>query len=237
MDGKMKLARVVTALIVLGATTGAFAQGPDARAALEAKAAAAYNAKKWQDAESAFKQLVAIEPARFDYRQDLANAQLNLGHLPDALTSVDAAIALAEKSAKGTSAEAAKAKAALANMLVTKGNIFLKQRKTPEAIAAYEKAAPLAANPATAYFNLCAVHYNAGNMKGAAAACDKAIAADPKKADAYFIKGSVLFADAKMQNGKIVPSRDAMAALQQYLVLAPNGPHAADVKAMIDATK
>jgi len=235
MGWTMKLTRVLTALLVLGAPTGAFAQNPDAQAALEAKAAAAYNAKNWQEAESAFKQLVAMEPARFDYRQDLANTQLNLGHLPDALASVDAAIALAEKSARGP--DAAKAKAALAGMLVTKGNIFLKQRKQPEAIAAYQKAASLAANPATAYFNLCAVHFNSGDMKGAVAACDKAIAADPKKADAYFIKGSVLYADAKVQNGKIVPSRDALAALQQYLVLAPKGAHVDDVKAMLDATK
>ncbi len=235
MGEKMRLTRVVAALLVLGATTGAFAQAPDARAALEAKAAAAYTAKSWADAESAFKQLAAMDPARLDYRQDLANAQLNQGHYPDALASVDAAIALAELSARGP--EAAKAKAALAGMLVTKGNIFLKQKKVPDAIAAYEKAAPLAPNPATAYFNLCAVQYNEGNMKGAVAACDKAIAADPKKADAYFIKGSVLFADATMQNGKIVPSRESLAALRQYLVLAPKGPHADDVKAMLDATK
>jgi tetratricopeptide (TPR) repeat protein len=235
MGEKMRPTRVVMALLVFVATTGAFAQSPDARAAIEAKAAAAYTAKNWADAESAFKQLVAMDPARLDDWQALANAQLNLGHYPDALVSADAAVALAQKSAQGP--DAAKAKAALAVLLVTKGNIFLKQKKVPDAIAAYEKAAPLAPNPGIAYFNLCAVHYNTGNTKDAVAACDKAIAADPKKADAYFIKGSLLYADATMQNGKIVPSKDALAALRQYLVLAPDGPHVDDVKAMLDATK
>ncbi|HEY4918734.1 MAG TPA: hypothetical protein VII40_01390 [Xanthobacteraceae bacterium] len=235
MGGKTRLSCVVTVLLAFAATTGASAQGPDARAALEAKAAAAYGAKSWANAESAFKQLVAMDPSRLDYRQSLANAQLNLGHYPDALASADAAIAIAEKSAQGP--EAAKAKAALGPILVTKGNILLKQHRVPDAIAAYEKAAPLAANPATAYFNLCATLYNTGSTQGALAACDKAIAADPKKADAYFIKGSVLYADATMQNGKIVPSKAALAALRQYLLLAPNGAHVADVKQMLDAAK
>src|SRR5580692_9315672 len=124
MDGKTRLSCVMTVLLAFAATAGAFAQGPDARAALEAKATAAYGAKSWADAESAFKQLVAMDPARLDYRQSLANAQLNLGHYPDALASADAAIAIAEKSAQGP--EAAKAKAALGPILVTKGNILLK---------------------------------------------------------------------------------------------------------------
>ena len=231
----MRLWRVLMGALALCAVTNAVAQAPDPRAALEAKAAAALAAKSWPDAESASKQLVTIDPARLDYRQTLATAQLNQGHYPDALATIDAAIALAAKSAPGT--DPARQKGALAVMLVTKGNIFLKQGKMPEAVAAYEKAAPLTANPATAYFNICAVQYNAGKMPEAVAACDRAIAADPKKADAYFIKGSALFGDAKIQNGKVVPSRDAMAALQQYLVLAPNGPHVADVKAMLDAAK
>jgi tetratricopeptide (TPR) repeat protein len=162
MGGKTRLTRVVTVLLAFAATTDAFPQVLDARAALEAKAAAAYSAKSWANAESALKQLVAMDPASLDYRQSLANAQLNLGRYPDALASADAAIAIAETSAQGPGA--AKAKAALSVMLVTKGNILLKQHKVPDAIAAYEKAAPLATNPATAYFNLCAVLYNSGKL-------------------------------------------------------------------------
>jgi tetratricopeptide (TPR) repeat protein len=235
----MKLTRVLTALIVLVATAHAFAQAPDtsARTNLEAKAATAVNAKNWQDAESAFKQLVAMEPARADYRRSLAAAQANLGRYPDALASLEAAIALAEKGAPGSPAEPAKAKSALADMLVAKGNILLKLKKVPDALAAYERAATLSANPAIAYFNICATLYNAGKMPEALAACDRAIAVDPKRADAYFIKGSVLVGDGRMQNGKFTVRKDTVGVLNQYLLLAPNGPHVADVKAMLDAIK
>ena len=59
------------------------------------------------------------------------------------------------------------------------------------------------------------------------AACDKAIAADPKKADAYFIKGFVMLGNATIgKDNKTVVPPGTVETLKQYLVLAPNGPHA-----------
>ncbi len=69
---------------------------------------------------------------------------------------------------------------------------------------------------------------NAGKLPEAGAAADKAIAADPKKADAYYIKGQSLIpgatVDAKTQ--KVVAPPGCVEAYQQYLELAPDGPHA-----------
>jgi tetratricopeptide (TPR) repeat protein len=94
----------------------------------------------------------------------------------------------------------------------------------------------LSPNPAVAYFNLCATLYDGDKMQDAVAACDKAIAADPNKADAYFVKGSALFGEGKLdKSGKFVVSAVAVQALQKYLALAPNGGHAADVKQMLAA--
>ena len=77
-------------------------------------------------------------------------------------------------------------------MLTQQGNAYLKLRKNKEAVDAYTKAASYDPNPATAYWNLCATQYNTGNVDGALDACNKAIVADPGKADAYFIKGVLL---------------------------------------------
>ena len=129
---------------------------------------------------------------------------------------------------------AEKAKAALASLLTTRGNILLKQHRMADAIAAYEKAAAVA-NPGVAYFNICALLYNQGRMQEVVPACDKAIAADPAKADAYFIKGSALFGDARIENGKMILPDGAVQALQKYLELAPSGSHATDVKAMLSS--
>ena len=94
------------------------------------------------------------------------------------------------------------------------------------------------ANPATASFNSCALLYNAGKMDEAITACDKAIALDPKKADAYFIKGSALFGNGKVgSDGKYEVPPGTLEALNKYLELAPDGGHAPDVHAMLDSLK
>jgi TonB family protein len=71
-------------------------------------------------------------------------------------------------------------------------------------------------------------------MDGASAACDKAIAADPKKADAYFVKALSLFGGGKLNpEGKYIPPLGTIDALDKYLSLAPDGPHANDAKQMV----
>jgi hypothetical protein len=48
------------------------------------------------------------------------------------------------------------------------------------------------------------------------------------------VLGSFLFVDAKVDaQGKFVISAECRQALEKYLELAPDGPHAADVKAML----
>jgi hypothetical protein len=49
------------------------------------------------------------------------------------------------------------------------------------------------------------------------------------------VLGSFLFANAKFDaQGKVLITEEGREALQKYLELAPAGPHAADVKAMLD---
>jgi tetratricopeptide (TPR) repeat protein len=202
--------------------------------ALITQANAAMVAKNWQEAIDALNKLIVLEP-RWEFLQGLGNAQLNLGNNKEALDAFDKGIAgaLADKTTP-----ADKLKLARAVMLTNKGNALLKLKRTDEAIAAYTSAAALDPHPAIAYFNLCATQYNVGNMTGAAAACDKAIKADPTKADAYFIKGSALYGNGTLDasNTYVVPP-GTVEALKKYLKLAPKGAHAADVQAMLDALK
>jgi tetratricopeptide (TPR) repeat protein len=204
------------------------AQG-ESQNALIAKAQAAIDAKQWPDAEAALKQLFSSEP-RWEYSQALGVAQFNQSHYADSIETFQRTIELAGKTASP---------AAIAAMLTTIGNANLKLKKNDAAIAAYTKAAALDPNPAVAYFNLCAVTFNMGQPAAKTVPfCDKAIAADPKKADAYFIKGSALYGDGAIdKSNKFVVPPGAVEALKQYLVLAPGGPHAQDIKLMLDALK
>jgi tetratricopeptide (TPR) repeat protein len=192
-------------------------------------------ARNWAQAAAGYKQLIELDPNRYEFYAALGNMQLNLGQYDDAIHTYDKGIQLAQN-LSGPKEDPARTKAALGQMLTNEGNCYLKLRKNDAAIAAYEKAAALDPNPGTAYFNLCATQYNMGNMDAAASACEKAIAADPTKADAYFIKGSALYGNGHIDNQKkyIVPP-GTVEALNKYLELAPNGGHVADVKAMLEA--
>ncbi len=205
---------------------------------------AAKDAQNWPEAEAALKQMIAADPNRWEYFQALGIAQMNQQEYQESIDSNEKGIQAAQGYASGTTpkdpknanSEPAKAKAGMGQMLASEGNAYLKLKKNSEAIAVFNKAAEMDPNPAVAYFNICATQYNTGNMEGAAAACDKAIQADPNKADAYFIKGSALFGQGKMDaQNKYVPPPGTAEAFKKYLELAPDGSHAADVKAMLEA--
>lgn len=87
-----------------------------------------------------------------------------------------------------------------------------------------------AANPkqaAIAHFNAGVMAFNTGKVDNAVAHFDKAIAADPAYAEAYYQKGTALIAKATAdKSGKIVAPPGTEEALEKYLELAPAGPNA-----------
>ncbi len=204
----------------------------------------AVNEKNWQAAITPLQAMTAADPSRWEYFQALGNMQSNMEDYEAAVQSFEKGIQVAQgyvsgatpKDPKNPNSDPAKAKAGEGQMLAAQGNAYLKLKKNPEAVAAFTKAAEMDPNPGTAYFNLCATQYNSGNTEGALAACDKAIGADPNKADAYFIKGSLMVGQGKLDaNNKYVVPPGTAEALNKYLELAPDGGHAADVKAMLEA--
>jgi tetratricopeptide (TPR) repeat protein len=92
------------------------------------------------------------------------------------------------------------------------------------------------ANASMYYFNEAATLYNSGKLPEAEAAADKAIAADPKKAEAYYIKGQSLITQATVdpKTQKITAPPGCVDAYKKYLELAPDGPHANDVKGILE---
>lgn len=153
----------------------------------------------------------------------------------------------ANAASKKPSAETA---AAAYNQL---GQALAKSGDGKGASDAYEQAAKaLPANAGMYYYNEAATLYNAGKLDDAAAAADKAIAADPKRADAYYIKGQSLIPKATVdpKTQKIVAPPGCVEAYQQFIELAPENEQArvdevkgilqgigAEVKSSYKATK
>jgi tetratricopeptide (TPR) repeat protein len=115
--------------------------------------------------------------------------------------------------------------------------VYSKEGKVDDSIAAYNQAAQLAPdNAAQYYFNEGAVLTNAGKADEANAAFDKVIAADPTKAIAYYWKGINLIGKATVgKDNKMVAPDGTAEAFQKYLELDPNGPMAQTAKDMLSS--
>ena len=88
-------------------------------------------------------------------------------------------------------------------------------------------------NPSLAYYNLCAVEYNANKILDAVNACERSIAADPTRADAWFFKGAALYKAGPTTTSK----GDTVAALNKYLELDPKGSHVSEAKTMLETVQ
>jgi tetratricopeptide (TPR) repeat protein len=227
-------AALLPLLFILPATpqtsNGAGEQNSDV---LHAQYDQAMQARDWPRAVAAAQQLAGLKATSSNLKL-LANAQLYSGSVDDALATYSRAQAAAQQEKPANDQAMGDWKDGLAQIYIGKGNALLKLHRTAEAIELYNQAAEFAANAGQAYFNVCAVLYNNGDTHGSAAACRKCVQADPTRANAWFILGSDLFADSPIDKGKVIASPETREALEKYLALAPDGPHAADVKAMLD---
>ena len=112
---------------------------------------------------------------------------------------------------------------------------LVQAKKVPEAQAELTKAAQLdPTNAGKYYYNLGAVLTNANQADAAVEAFQKAIAADPKYAEAYYQYGVSLVSKASYgADGKVTPVPGTVEALQKYLELAPSGQFAQAAKDML----
>jgi tetratricopeptide (TPR) repeat protein len=174
----------------------------------------------------------AEDPAQWGPYQVLGGIYTSLDKPQDALEAYQKGIAAAEKMLE--TQPDARTKVGLGQMLNSEGNLLLKVKKYDEAIGVFSQAAELSVYPAMPYFNLCATYYNLKRSQEAVTACDRAISSDPKMADAYFIKGSILFGQGQLEHGKYAVPQGTTEALNKYLEYAPYGDHAHTVREMIN---
>jgi tetratricopeptide (TPR) repeat protein len=222
---------------------------------LNEKLAAAKTAADAGDFETAIAQIT--QATQMDPNRDLLWAKLGDYELTSATKQTDAAekakrydaavtdyqkaVDLKEKAIDAApSAKTPDATKTLASFYNNKGKAEAQMGKTDDAVKSYNHAAQL--DPTGAgmyYFNLGAILTNANikndeqMRKAAADAFDKAIAADPNRADAYYWKGTNLIGAATLRGDKMVAPPGTAEAFQKYLELQPTGPHAEEAKAML----
>ena len=193
----------------------------------------ALKAKDYKTAIDQFTKASDLDPSQPAVWNSLGESYAELAKTQtgdDKTKSNDAAIAAYQKSL-GVKAD----DAGVYNQI---GNIYGAEKKIPEATEALTKAAQLdPAMASKAYFNMGANLVNSGQADKASEFFKKATDADPNYAEAWYQLGST-----SMMKGAVDPKTgqqtyppDTAPALKKYLELQPNGPHAQEASAMLQA--
>jgi tetratricopeptide (TPR) repeat protein len=208
----------------------AFNVGMTAMTAAQAAPTPAERQKGYEDAVQALTKASEIGPTELAVWANLADAYMKLAGTKTGPEFDDAA-------QKGMAAYS-KAIELKPEDAATHNNYALalvQAKKIPEAQAELTKAAQLdPTNAGKYYYNLGAVLTNANQGDAAADAFQKAIAADPKYAEAYYQYGVYLVGKAALAaDGKVTPVPGTVEAFQKYLELAPTGQFAQPAKDML----
>jgi len=190
--------------------------------------------KNYADAAALMQKDATIKPDAAVLWVELGMAQAGLKQWSDAETNLQKGLTMDEAAKKPDAGMDGAAEDKL-------GESYASDGKIPEAVAAYDAAAKI--NPASAgmYYENEAIMMDRMSATVPAAAdqivtaADKAIAADPNRAIPYYLKARALVAKATVdpKTQRIVAPEGCADAYQKYLQLAPNGPFAADAKAVL----
>lgn len=184
---------------------------------------------KYTDIETMMTKDTAVRPTEPVLWAYLGQAQAGLKKYDDAEASYKKALAADAAEKKPSPAIEGMANAGL-------GEIYARTGKVPEANAAYDAAAK--ANPPSADLylrNQAVIFFQAGNADAQVAAADEAIKNNPNDALVYYLKGQGLVQKATVdpKTSRIVLPEGCAEAYQKYLELAPNGPYAGEVQAIL----
>ena len=213
-----------------------------------------FELERYEDAAAAAQAAIDLDPQRMDVRRVLSSVQIEEGDLDGAMETIDAALAvspgdvnLLERKAyvsteMGDDAGAIAAYESIAeeqpgnvNAWVALGGLYADAGDTAKSEAAYQKVADL--NPADAYqtfYNLGAVimtrnDRNDADTRRAIDSFRKAIEIKPDYAQAYQQMAFALIGLGERD--------EALAALEDFVRVAPNSPDAARMKGLIATLK
>ena len=190
------------------------------------------NLGKFDQALEKCNQAIADDPAQWGPYQMVGGIYTAAGKPKQALDAYRRGVAVAQK-ALSEKPDSGPTKVALGQMFNSEGNLLLQQKDYDGAIGAFLQSATLGAYPAMPYFNLCTIYYNLKRGQEAVSACNLAITYDPKMAEAYYIKGAILFGQGHLEHGKYVTPPGTLKALNKYLEYAPLGEYVKTVNEMV----
>lgn len=174
----------------------------------------AFNLGQFEDAAAAFQKALEKDPTQANIWARLGNTHLELEKYDLAIKDYEKALELDPENG---------------GFYQNLGGIYTKKGDTAKAQEMYEKSASFATDPRAAaanHYNAAVVNINTGNSKGARAALEKAVEADPTHEEAHYQLGIILLGMNLID--------DAVKHLSEYGKLAPQGPNAEVAASLVE---
>jgi len=138
----------------------------------------------WQRAIEVLRQLIDLNPERWEYYQNLGILLDQTGLYGGATEALEKGILLAMKSLPEAADQQARRRD-IGAMMMVQGNALSSLDRVEEAVALFSRAADFGPKTGMAYFHACRAQGNHGKFEAAIAFCRKAVAADPGKWEFY----------------------------------------------------
>jgi len=164
------------------------------------------DAQNWPLSLDLLQQLLAVNPNRWEFYQNLGAIYINSGRYQEAIPAFEKGVEVAQRTL-ANAPDQDQAKTDISNMMISEGDAYLRLDKLEEAVALYNKAAAIAPSPGVAYFHACNAQANRSTAEAAMAVCHRAITADPDLWESYQVLGS-------LENGSEKPA-DALATYER----------------------
>jgi tetratricopeptide (TPR) repeat protein len=131
----------------------------------------------WPQALRTLNQLTTLDPARWQFYQNLGMVQNNLYHHQEAAAAFEKAAELTQKLPPNAQ-DRTQARDALPDILLSEGDAYSRLDKVDAAMEAYRRAASVAPNPSAPLLHACNAQNNHGNFAAAIDLCRQAVQAD-----------------------------------------------------------
>ncbi|HST79548.1 MAG TPA: tetratricopeptide repeat protein, partial [Verrucomicrobiae bacterium] len=178
---------------------------------LVAKYHAEVAVQDWVGGIPLLQQLVALDPNRWEFYQNLGTLQANIFEYQEAAESYAKGVEVAKKVLANAS-DTDHALAIIGDLLIAEADCYARLQKPEDATALYDKAAAVYPHPYMAHYRACNLLSNQDKPDKAIEKCNQAIADDPTQWGPYQLIGSIYTMTSK--------PKDALEAYEKGVAIA-----------------
>jgi tetratricopeptide (TPR) repeat protein len=174
----------------------------------------------WLNAISLMKQLIALDPNRWEFYQNLGTLQSRQMQYTEAAQSYAKGVEVAQKTLKNAS-DSDHALTDIGDLLLAEADCYDHMGKADEAVELYQKAAATYPHPFMARYRACNALTNAGKYEAAIEKCNNAVAEDPAQWGPYQVLSGIYVAMDK-PNDALESYQKGVAAAEKMLEAQPD---------------